>query len=128
MKYRNTKQRDLVLNFLQDHNGHYSAEQIYAGINQDNNISLATTYRNLAILEDMQKIKKIALPSGYVYDKTATPHYHFYCQKCGRLEDLDLPYDVKNINPLISSIKGEIQSHDIIINGVCEHCLKKSPK
>ncbi len=39
-----------------------------------NKISLATVYRNLNILVEMNEIKKIAHPvEGYQYDKTSHP-------------------------------------------------------
>lgn len=125
MKYRNSKQREIILNYLRTHEGHHSAEEIFKGVNKDENISLATIYRNLNILEDMKLIKKIPLENGYVYDKTQNPHYHFYCTECDTLYDVDVEYSDKNIEDISSHIKGKVDNHEIIIRGVCQKCLNK---
>ena len=48
---KQSKQRDLVLNYMKQIHGHVSAEEVYDALNQSGNpISLATVYRNLDIL------------------------------------------------------------------------------
>ncbi|MDF9825108.1 Fe2+ or Zn2+ uptake regulation protein [Breznakia sp. PF5-3] len=125
MTYKNSKQRELILEYMQGINAHVSAEEIYENINkEEKKISLATVYRNLGILEDLQKVKKIALPQErYVYDKTCNPHYHFYCEKCKTLYDLDEPYKLE-LDKTISDneVIGKIDGHDIIFKGVCRNC------
>lgn len=125
--YKSSKQRDLILNYLKNMNGHVSAEQIFQDLNSDGTtISLATVYRNLNILCDMHEIKKIAHPiDGYQYDKTCKPHYHLHCTTCDRILDLDIPYN-ENYNKEMSELTGlPITTHDMMVEGICKDCLEK---
>ena len=59
--YKSSKQRDLIMNYMKQINGHVTAEQIFNDLNANGTkISLATVYRNLNILCDLHEIKKIA--------------------------------------------------------------------
>ncbi len=125
MQYRQSKQRDLIYKCLQEMNTHASAEAIYQAVNQEANISLATVYRNLAILDSQHLIKKIPLDDGFVYDKTNEPHYHFYCEECHKLYDID-DYDRSLIKALKDNPNiGAIYHHDITISGICKTCQQK---
>lgn len=125
MNYRKSKQRDIIYEVIQNCDEHISAEQLYNIVNENHNISLATIYRNLKILEDMGLVNKIALNDGFVYDKTAKKHYHFLCEKCHKLYDIDADYDLDLLDSLYSKVNGEVKDHSIVINGICDDCLKK---
>lgn len=127
MKYKSSKQRDMIMNYLQQIHGHVSAEEIFKNMNNDGQkISLATVYRNLNILCEMNEIRKIAHPvDGYQYDKTSRPHYHMHCVKCDNIIDLEVPY-MEELNKMLekdSDVK--ILSHNIMAEGICKDCLKK---
>lgn len=125
---KQSKQRGLVLHYMKQINGHVSAEQVFEALNQNGKcISLATVYRNLDILSEMNEIKKIAHPvNGYVYDKTAEPHYHLYCVKCDRLFDAPNSYVGKLDMAMKSQSGWEIYSHSILFEGVCPTCAGKT--
>ncbi len=127
MKYKSSKQRDMIMNYLQQIHGHVSAEEIFKNMNNDGQkISLATVYRNLNILCEMNEIRKIAHPvDGYQYDKTSRPHYHMHCVKCDSIIDLEAPYreELNKILEKDSDVK--ILSHNIMAEGICKDCLKK---
>lgn len=125
--YKSSKQRDLILNYMKNLHGHVTAEQIFQDLNNDDTkISLATVYRNLNILCDMNEIKRIAHPiDGYQYDKTCKPHYHLHCIKCDRILDLDIPYK-EEYNQEMSELCGlPITTHDMMVEGICKDCLDK---
>lgn len=123
MKYRVSKQRDQIMAYMNELNAHVSAEQIYEDLKQKEvPISLATIYRNLNILVDMHKIKKIILPHGIVYDKTIMPHHHFYCIKCKELYDLAMKYD-ENLVQCDDAIVGCTKSYEITVKGICSRCM-----
>ncbi|MEF2783817.1 transcriptional repressor [Erysipelotrichaceae bacterium HCN-30851] len=124
---KSSKQRDMILDYLQSIEGHATPEQIFHEINQgDQKISLATVYRNLNILCEMNKINKIVHPiEGYQYDKTCVPHYHLHCIKCNRIVDLDIPY-LESFNEEIARQTGlTIKTHNMMAEGICEDCMKK---
>lgn len=126
MAYKSSKQRDIILDYMKQIDGHVSAEQLFAQLNKvDTKVSLATVYRNLNILSEMKEIKKIALPDGYVYDKTCKPHYHFYCTSCNTLYDLSSAYD-KNLDVRADreSMIGCVDGHELTFKGICKNCIK----
>lgn len=126
MQYKSSKQRDLVLSYMKNMQGHVSAEQIYQGLNEIHPISLATVYRNLNILADMNEIRKIAHPSyGYVYDKTCKKHYHFFCRKCNELIDIPIGY-MEEINQIADDCGFDAEAHDITFTGICQNCKIKN--
>lgn len=67
MRRKSSKQRDRIMEFLASAEGHLTAEEIYKNMKEQGEpISLATVYRNLGILEEQHKIRKIAHPQdGY---------------------------------------------------------------
>lgn len=126
MRRKSSKQRDRIMDFLQQADGHLTAEEIYKNLQaQGEQISLATVYRNLGVLEELNKIRRVAHPhDGYCYDKTTVPHHHLHCIRCNRLVDIDLPYDA-SLNARIAEQTGaEVVSHSITVEGICEHCRK----
>ncbi|MEG2684617.1 MAG: transcriptional repressor [Erysipelotrichaceae bacterium] len=127
MLYKQSKQRDLIYNYMKDLHQHVSAETLHKTLNSGNsNVSLATVYRNLNILEEQKKIRKLALPTqGYVYDGNYEPHYHFYCSECSTLYDIDHNYD-ENVNELFkTSVDGTIVNHSLTFSGICNNCRNK---
>lgn len=124
MLYKHSKQRDIILNYMRDKKGHVRAEQIFDDLKRDEqNISLATVYRNLNILSAMNEIKKIVHPEfGYVYDHSITPHYHLYCTQCNELYDIPVEYQACLDKEVSEELGVEIESHMITFHGVCKSC------
>ena len=126
MKRKSSKQRKMILEYLQTMDTHVSAEQLFENMNKDGyKISLATIYRNLNILVEMNEIKKIAHPTqGYQYDKTCKPHYHLHCVKCNQIIDLDIPF-MEEWNSKIEDQTGvTVYTHNIMVEGICKDCKK----
>ena len=60
MQYRNTRQRKIVLEAVQEHHDHPSADQIYLEIRaKDPRISRGTVYRNLNVLSEEGQITHV---------------------------------------------------------------------
>jgi len=91
---RITKQRQVILEQLKTHKDHPGADIIYAEVREIiPRISLGTVYRNLEKLAESGNILKIASGTGHNrFDPEPTPHPHFRCLACGKVEDL--PFDV----------------------------------
>ena len=66
MNYRNTKQKTLILSIIEKY-GHLTIEQI-KNLLEDENVSIATIYRNLNILTEEGKIKKVCSDNITVYE------------------------------------------------------------
>ena len=127
IKRKSSKQRDMILAYMKTIEGHVSAEEVYKNMKEAGmDVSLATIYRNLNILTEMNEIKRIAhTVDGYQYDKTSKPHYHLHCTKCNRLFDLDMSYMEELNKKLEEEGHVKITSHSIMAEGICEECRKK---
>ena len=94
MQYRNTRQRKIVLEAVQEHHDHPSADQIYLEIRtKDPRISRGTVYRNLNILSGEGQITHVKVPGADRYDCRTDFHYHLICTDCGAVCDAPFSYD-----------------------------------
>lgn len=93
VKGRKTKQRQLILEELQKTTSHPSAEWLHRQVQEKMpRISLGTVYRNLTVLKEkgvIQELPRVGNQSRY--DANPAPHYHFFCTKCGRIDDIVAP-------------------------------------
>ena len=89
---KHSKQRDAIKNFLADRYDHPTAETVYLNIKKEfPNISLGTVYRNLSLLAEIGEIQKLSTGIGPArFDGNTAPHYHFICNCCGNVLDLNV--------------------------------------
>ncbi len=126
MKRRNTKQKTAILQILQHDSTHPTAEMIYRVVKKEiPGISLGTVYRNLQTLEEDGLITELNLngtQSRYEYKQAA--HYHFRCEKCSKVSDLDEPVD-SGIDRKIEMKTGfQVTYHETEFRGLCLKCQK----
>jgi Fur family peroxide stress response transcriptional regulator len=123
---KNSKQRDAIKSFLMTRYDHPTAETVYLNVKKDfPNISLGTVYRNLSLLSEIGEIQKLSTGIGPDrFDGNPAPHYHFICNQCGSVLDLDVT-GLDHINVLASqNFDGEIEGHLIYFYGKCPDCKK----
>jgi Fur family peroxide stress response transcriptional regulator len=124
MNRRATKQRAAILTLLRNTRSHPTADQIYDAVRQQiPNISKGTVYRNLKILGESGEISELNL-SGTVsrYEGHKENHYHFRCEKCGRVFDLDEPVNTE-IDKRVSARTGfKVSYHQLEFRGLCRDC------
>lgn len=127
MTLKLTKQRKKILDLIRKSQGHMTADMIHHALKQENvSIGIATVYRNLNLLYDERYVNRILHPElGYVYDKNVTDHYHFYCRICHTVMDIDLPYKHELDVEASKIVDGEIISHSVIFEGICNACKDK---
>ena len=125
---RETRQREAIFNILRQADSHPTADMIYDEVRKlIPNISKGTVYRNLKILRDMGKISELNL-SGTVsrYEGRPENHYHFRCEKCGRVFDLDEPV-YSELNKRVDQKTGfKVLYHQMEFRGLCKGCQEKS--
>ncbi len=121
---RNTNQSQIVYKSI-EFMGHTTSEKLIEYINSNyENISLATIYRNLSKLLEEGQIRKLRLGNDEIYETVKENHYHFKCQKCGMIYDIE-PAKVKI--PAIEDIDGnEVINTDIMMVGICKCCKNVS--
>ena len=60
------------------------------------------------------------------FDATTTPHYHFICNTCGRVIDLDMD-SLESINEIAGAgFGGRIEGHVAYFYGSCDECTSHS--
>jgi Fur family transcriptional regulator, peroxide stress response regulator len=121
---RDTKQREAILKILRNTRSHPTADQIYDEVRKDiPNISKGTVYRNLQVLGEDGAISLLNIHGTQSrYEVKQEAHYHFRCEKCGRVFDLDEPVD-KDLDERISRKTGfSVSHHQTEFRGLCNDC------
>jgi Fur family peroxide stress response transcriptional regulator len=121
---RNTKQREAILKTLRKTRSHPTADQIYNDVrNEIPNISKGTIYRNLQVLEEEGAISELGLNGTQSrYEIKQESHYHFKCEKCGHVFDLDEPVDKKRDERISRKTGFKVNYHQTEFRGICKDC------
>ena len=120
---KHSRQRDCIKEFLMSRKDHPTADMVYAHVREEfPHISLGTVYRNLALLSEIGEIRKITCNGPDRFDADTSPHYHFTCQTCGSVEDLEFTKEpnFSDVKPLHFS--GEITEINLEFSGICGAC------
>ncbi len=122
-----TKQRELVLKFLYENDGHFTPEEIYTQLKQQNpdiNIGIATVYRTLSLLESSGIASSISFGvQGKKYELGLKKHHdHLICSKCGDIiEFFDKVIEEKQ-EEIAQKFNFQMTDHTMKIIGLCEKC------
>jgi Fe2+ or Zn2+ uptake regulation protein len=110
--YKLTKPRKQILKTLFQTKKPLSATQIKQ---KNQNINLASIYRNLKLLTSLNIIFNETINSELFYYLDKKPHHHIICKICGRTECLPCThvFHLKNFKNI---------SHQLILTGICNHC------
>lgn len=122
---RMTRQKKVIIEVLRSTKCHPTADWIYEEAKkQIPDLSLGTVYRNLNLLKEMGEIMELNYGSTFSrFDGNPKNHYHFHCQECGKIFDLDLVPDPRLVGGGV--IDGhEIKTHRLEFYGVCAECKK----
>jgi len=124
MNRRDTKQREAVLKFLKNTHAHPTADQIYTEVRKEiPNISKGTVYRNLQILCENGDISELNLHGTLSrYEEKQDRHYHFRCDRCGRVFDLDEPVNTEIEKRVTARTGFKVLSHQTEFRGLCKDC------
>ena len=124
---KRSRQREKIFLVLRRTKSHPTAEWIYDQVREHiPRISLGTVYRNLHILKEQGKIRELDFGEGLRrYDAMVEHHYHFICEQCGVVKDLDLPPQEDLHDRAKPAVGGHIRAHRLDFYGVCEECLSK---
>lgn len=124
--FRNTKQKEAILKYLRDTKSHPTADMIYEVMRKEMpRISKGTVYRNLKVLEENGQISELKLKDTIArYEGKKGKHYHFRCDNCGRVFDIDEPVD-KDIDERVAKRTGfKVTRHQLEFRGLCKDCQR----
>lgn len=127
MKY--TEQRAIILQILTSLDEHLTAEEVHDIVKQkypEQNIGIATVYRTLNFLEEVNLISSISFGTdGKKYEGNANQHHdHIICVSCGKIVEF---YDeeIEKRQEYIASKNGfTITDHTMQLYGTCNECQK----
>jgi Fur family peroxide stress response transcriptional regulator len=125
--YRHSRQRERILELLRSTDAHPTANWVYAGLRREfPNLSMGTVYRNIGILAEQGLISRIDFGSTFDrLDANVTAHYHFICEQCGSITDLDLPVEQRFNRATVAGRGFRVRRHDIEFYGLCPQCTAK---
>ena len=129
---RLTPQRELVIRIFADHPGeHLSAEEVHHLVKKEfADIGLATVYRALELLTDLNILQRISFNDGkarYEFDQEELHrHHHLVCLRCRKVEE----FNEDLLDPLEERIfqqRGfKVLDHELKLYGICKNCLKNA--
>ena len=133
-----TRQRLVVLEVLAENpEQHLTAEDIYERVKVENpDIGLATVYRTVQLLLELELIDRINLDDGFVrYEigdmekkRLHHRHHHLICLKCGRVS----AFQEDMLEALETGVKQalgfQVVDHEVKLYGYCKDCLEKEHK
>ncbi len=125
-----TKQRRLILEIIEESDGHLDAEAIYLrGKPRDPTLSLSTVYRTLTLLKELDLIEQRYFARDHQREhyeaKSAPEHYHFTCVGCGQIVEFQTDL-VSQIREYLGAQFGADVSHACVcFEGLCADCQAK---
>jgi Fur family peroxide stress response transcriptional regulator len=124
---KRSRQRERILELLQGTGAHPTADWLYDRLKKEfPNLSVGTVYRNLNILVEQGLIERIDFGSTFDrFDAKMGAHYHFICEKCGAVVDLELPVDETLNRRVGESTPFMVKRHSIEFYGICDRCQSK---
>lgn len=123
---RNTKQKKVILSILKGTTSHPGAEWIYDQVRLEiPSISLGTVYRNLKQLKESGSILEFNLSEGVNrFDGNTAPHYHFICDRCGHIFDVDMKLSDAIAECVNQKTGFKVNYHRLELHGLCDVCQR----
>ena len=127
---RMTKQKRVIMDILRNTKSHPTAEWIYQEARKVMpNISLGTVYRNLQVLRENGLISELRYGKSFSrFDGNPELHYHFVCEKCHCVSDVEDAFTQMIAEKIAESAnkyqKGLISSYRLEFYGICKNCQK----
>ncbi|MEG2213598.1 MAG: transcriptional repressor [Clostridiales bacterium] len=121
---RMTRQKKLIYEILCSTVTHPTADWIYEEARKKiPDISLGTVYRNLQVMREEGQIIELNYGKNQSrFDGNAQPHYHFVCEKCGRVLDFEPNHQLVG-EDVLSAAPGVVKAHRLECYGICKDCL-----
>ncbi len=127
--YKLTPQRRATLDTIIENQGkHLSTEEIYDMVKEKcPEIGLATVYRTLQLLDELDVISKINFDDGCSRYELNThqddhQHHHLICLKCGNVIEVEVDLMDALESEIEKNYNFEIRDHKVKFFGYCNKC------
>ena len=120
---RKSKQREAILKTIRSTDSHPTAEWVYEQVRREvPAISLGTVYRNIKRLRDGGTVSELDFAPVSRFDGHTQDHYHFRCEHCGNIFDVNEPVD-ESLNRRVAEKTGfRVNRHYLEFRGLCREC------
>lgn len=125
--YKITPQRRVILEILGNSDRHLTAEEIGQEVRKtEPSISLATVYRNLNLLVDLEMVSRLNIHDGPVrYELHRGHNHHLVCMDCGAAVKLGICPMQGEVKRLAEENGFEVSGHHFEVMGYCRECSTK---
>jgi Fur family peroxide stress response transcriptional regulator len=122
--YKATPQRIAICRFVLSSRDHPCAQQVYNQVKKiHTTVSLATVYKTLQVLKNLNLIQELNLPQGQArFDSYMKPHINLVCLQCGNIVDLDDTTSIEITRKVVAAAKFKPKGQRIDIFGTCREC------
>ena len=127
-----TRQRLVVLEVLAENpQEHLTTEEIYERVKAENpDIGLATVYRTVQLLLELELIDRINLDDGFArYGDTQEcerhRHHHLICLRCGRVSAFQKDMLEALETGVEAALGFRVTDHEVKLYGICRDCSEK---
>ena len=122
--YKATPQRIAICRIALNSKAHPSAQQVYDEVKKIHpTVSLATVYKTLEILKDLDLVQELNFPEGQArFDSNMNPHINLICLKCGIITDLDYKIIKEITRKVATTTKFKPTGQRIDVYGICQKC------
>jgi Fur family peroxide stress response transcriptional regulator len=122
--YKATPQRIAICRIALHSRDHPSAQCIYIEVKKVHpTVSLATVYKTLQVLRDLDLIQELNFPKGQArFDSYMKPHINLICLQCGNITDLDDLTTREIANRVAAATKFKPNGQRIDVYGICQKC------
>lgn len=119
-------QRIAIMEYLLKHHTHPCVDEIYMALHNDiPTLSKTTVYNTLKLFAGHGAAKMLTIDERNIhFDGDTSAHAHFLCKCCGRIFDMPMHIDEKEMNEMTDKGFSAEEVHSYY-KGVCPECKKK---
>jgi len=125
--YKATPQRIAICRFALNDRSHPTAQRIHDEVKKIHpTVSLATVYKTLQVLEELNLIQELNFPHGQArFDSYMKPHMNLVCLQCGIIKDLDELATREIVERVATTTKFIPTGQRLDVYGICQKCGSK---
>ncbi len=125
--YRLTRPRQVVWDVLRRAEGHLTAEEIATQADEAHpGVNLASVYRSLALLADLDLVRESRLGEGEAARwEVAHPdeHFHLVCDDCGEVTHHAGEMVEQIREHLVAAHGFRVETVELVVTGRCSDCV-----
>ena len=125
---KSTRQRSLIIDLFFGMHGHFSVEDVWSRVRQDDpRVSVATVYRTMKLLSESGLAHARNFGDGQTRYEPAVGrehHDHLICTRCGAIIEFEND-QIERMQDAVARRHGfKVTSHKMELYGLCKSCQK----